>query len=340
MLADKFETGALGVVWLKRLWSYWRNGASDQNAEPAETWRASHVIMSALGLGQEPTLSYMFLTRPSFEEFENWIIANNGAPFDPRQIARVNAALTGAPPPAEAARWLAELEAAPPVLDAEDLDHWDRHGWVLLKNAITTQAAENSAQVVWQAQGMNPDQPQDWGRFGPRQQCVFVQMFRHPVLDANRRSARIHKAYAQLWGHGDLWASTDRIGFNAPISKSFPFPGPGIHWDVSLIQPIPLGIQGLIYLTDTQADQGAFALVPGMHRSIASWLDSVPAGISPRDHAAKTLTMTPIAGKAGDMVLWHHALAHGPTPNTAQQPRLVQYLTMFPADFGYIPEWL
>ncbi|MGE5476238.1 MAG: phytanoyl-CoA dioxygenase family protein, partial [Bacteroidales bacterium] len=138
----------------------------------------------------------------------------------------------------------------------------------------------------------------------------------------------------------DLWASTDRVGFNPPERTDRPFPGPGIHWDVSLVQPVPLGIQGIIYLTDTRADQGAFALVPGMHRTIGEWVAALPPGTNPNHHAAKTLTMTPIAGRAGDMILWHHALPHGPTPNHSDRPRLVQYLKLFPADFGHHPEWL
>lgn len=338
-IADIADTGALGVVYLKRLWSLWASQRASPPEDTVRDWRASHVLFSGLGVGLEETLRYVGTQVPSFAAFEAWILDRNGGTIDPAAVARLNAALTGAAAPAETQRYLDTVESAAPVLSDDDLVHWAEHGWVVLRDAIGPDACRATAEVVWQAQGMAPDRPEDWG-LGPLQQCVFVQMFRHPALDANRRSARIHKAFAQLWGTADLWATTDRIGFNPPESCGVPFQGPGIHWDVSLVQPIPLGIQGLIYLTDTAADQGAFALVPGMHRTIGDWLATVPAGVNPRHHAAETLTMTPIAGRAGDMILWHHALPHGPTPNRSDKPRLVQYLTMQPADFGYQAEWL
>lgn len=340
-IADKMEVGALGVVYLKRLWSFWVSGLQWAPEDRVSHWRAMNVLFSGLGLGVEDTLRHAYQARPSFEDFEAWVVERNGGAVDPQAIGRMNAALTGAAPPAEALAQIRAIEQAPPVLSPEDLAHWDEHGWVVLHDAISPEACRATAQSVWDIQQMSPDDPMgNWQRHGPRQQCVFVQLFRHPALDANRRSARIHKAFAQLWGTADLWVTTDRVGFNAPVSAEFPFPGPGIHWDVSLMQPIALGIQGLIYLTDTAADQGAFALVPGMHRTIGPWLDTVPPGVSPHEHAANTLEMTPIAGRAGDLILWHHALPHGPTPNMASQPRLVHYLKMFPAEFGYNPDWL
>ena len=39
----------------------------------------------------------------------------------------------------------------------------------------------------------------------------------------------------------------------------------------------------------------------------------------------------PVAGKAGDLVIWHSALPHGSSPNSSDRPRIVQYITMSPA---------
>lgn len=333
------ETGILGVVYLKRLWSLWSSHRPSPPEDYVRDWRAINVLFSGLELGIEETLTHVLGTTPDFTEFEEWILARNGGRIDPATVARLNAALIGAPPPAETRAWLDAIEAMPPVLSPEDMAHWHDHGWVVLHDAISSEACKATANAIWQVQDMRPDDPESW-QWGPLQQCVFVQLFRHPALDANRRSARIHKAFAQLWGCADLWVTTDRVGFNPPERPDRPFPGPGIHWDVSLVQPIPLGIQGLIYLTDTSADQGAFALVPGMHRTIGEWVAALPPGVNPNRHAAATLTMTPIAGRAGDLILWHHALPHGPTPNQSDKPRLVQYVKMFPADFGYLPDWL
>src|SRR4029077_9034071 len=113
-------------------------------------------------------------------------------------------------------------------------------------------------------------------------QGIMVQYFQHPAFDANRRSPRIHKAFAQLWGTADLWVSTDRVGFNPPERPGWRFPGPDLHWDESLHQPIPLSTHGILYLTDTEAEQGASTVVPGFHRRIGEWLAGLPAGADPR----------------------------------------------------------
>lgn len=339
-IPDFTEVGALGVVGLKRIW--WRQFHDSRPTGDAATreWRATHVLTSGLQIGLEELYRHLGVVRPSFASFEDWILQRNGGSIDRAVVERINAALTGQSPPAGARALIDEIDAMSPVLDADDLAHWEEHGWVILRDSISREACQATAQAVWDELGKSPDDPASWEEWTDLQQCVFIQLYRHPALDANRRSRRIHKALAQLWGSADLWVSTDRVGFNPPVTPRCGFPGPGIHWDVSLVRPIPLGIQGLIYLTDTAADQGAFGVVPGMHRTLDAWMDSLPPDTSPRKHAERHLTLTPIPGQAGDLILWHHALAHGPTPNHADRPRLVHYLTMFPSDFPWTPAWL
>jgi ectoine hydroxylase-related dioxygenase (phytanoyl-CoA dioxygenase family) len=56
--------------------------------------------------------------------------------------------------------------------------------------------------------------------------------------------------------------------------------------------------------------------------------------------AVRELRAIPIAGGAGDLIVWHQALPHGATPNLANSPRVVQYLNMFPSQHGVNAEWL
>lgn len=339
-LADFAEVGALGVMGLKRIWSRPFSGSTAAGDEAVREWHAVQVLSSGLQVGLEELYRHLGVARPSFASFEGWILERNGGSVDRDTVDRINAALTGLPPPAAARALAAEIDAMAPVLDADDLAHWEEHGWVILHDSIDPEACWATAQAVWDVLGKSADDPASWEERTDLQQCVFTQLFRHPALDANRRSRRIHKAFAQLWGSADLWVSIDRVGFNPPVTPRCGFPGPDLHWDVSLVRPIPFGVQGLIYLTDTAANQGALGVVPGMHRTLGTWLDSLPPDASPRMHAQQHLTLTPIAGRAGDLVLWHHALAHGPTPNHSDRPRLVHYLKMFPADFPYTPAWL
>src|SRR3989344_3796967 len=132
-----------------------------------------------------------------------------------------------------------------------------------------------AAQAVWEAVRADPANVESWYAHAPRN--TMVQMFQHPAFDVNRRSLRIHKAFAQLWGTADLWRSTDRCGFNPPERPGYPYGGQGMHWDVSLHQPIPFATQGILYLTDTPPEQGALTLVPGFHRRVGDWLAQLPA---------------------------------------------------------------
>ena len=152
---------------------------------------------------------------------------------------------------------------------------------------------------------------------------------------------KIREAFEQLWQRNDLLVTIDRVSFNPPETKTYHFPGPNLHWDVSLKQPIPFGLQGLLYLSDTTKNQGAFTVIPGFQNNIDSWLDSLPKGINPRDpELLKNFVREPIAGEAGDFIIWNHCLPHGSSPNTSEKPRIVQYINYLPVDLKHQEEWI
>ena len=269
-LAPATETGTLGIYQLKRLWS------RAMAARAGRTWPATlhdrhldHLVIHASGLGLEQTGHFLGRQAPSFEEFERWIVATTGG-VAPQQIARINAAVAGDAIPQETARRLAAVEASAPVLDSSDLASWQEHGYVVLHDAVTPATREAAALALWRHLDADPDDPETW--YPPNDHGIMVQYFQHPAFAAVRSSPRIHKAFAQLWGTADLWVTTDRVGFNAPEREGFMFPGPRLHWDVSVKTPIPLGTGGILYLTDTPPEQGAFTVVPGFQRWGEAWL--------------------------------------------------------------------
>jgi len=331
------EIGLIGVCQLKRAWACHR---AMQQGRPVPTdqreFHLNHLVFDALGIGLEQTMQYLGRTAPTFEEFERWIIATTGG-VAPGQIARINATVTGSDHPTEIGRWLADVDASAPVLSADDLAFWEEHGYVVLHDAVPVETREAATEAVFAHIGARPDDPASW--YGPNDHGIMVQYFQHPAFDANRKSPRIHKAFAQLWGTADLWVSTDRVGFNPPERNGWRFPGPDLHWDVSLQQPMPLSMHGILYLTDTEAEQGAFTVVPGFHRRVGDWLASLPAGADPRQQDLHALGSKPIAGRAGDLVIWHDAIPHGARPNRARMPRIVQYIRMYPAHQEYADVW-
>jgi hypothetical protein len=337
-LADPAELGRLGIMQLKRLWSRARAARSGRPVRSdLHDRHLDEVVIHGCGVGLEQTLEYLYAEAPEFDVFEDWVERTSGG-IDPTRIARINAAIAGTPAPDAVRRWLAEVEASAPVLDADDLAFWDEHGYVVLHDAVPRETREAAAQALCERVGADLDDPETW--YAQRNHGIMVQYFQHPAFEANRCSPRIHKAFAQLWGHADLWRTTDRVGFNPPERLGFQFPGPHLHWDVSVKTPIPFGTQGILYLTDTPPEQGAFTLVPGFQRWGEAWLKSLPAGADPRTQDLHALGAIPIGGRAGDLIIWHQALPHGASPNRGTRPRLVQYINMFPARIEQHDEWI
>jgi hypothetical protein len=333
--------GDVTVPHLQRLWSRTcANKPGKQPFDPVEA-AADKIAIYGLGLGLYETLQFLHVRRPDFDAFQDWILARNGGAIDPARMAGVNDRIRrladdGAAGAVEQAA--VEPVLAEPALGADDLAFWDEHGYVVLREAVSREAARAAERAVWDFVGARPEDPDTW--YGNRDgHTIMVPLVHHPAFDANRRSSRIHAAYAQLLGTDDLVVTVDRGGFNPPERPNWRFPGPHLHWDTSLAQPIPLSIQGILYLADTPADQGAFCCVPGFHRRIESWLGGLSPDANPR-HEILKYPPTRVAGRAGDMVLWADTLPHGASPNRGRYPRIVQYIAMYRADSVERRPWI
>jgi len=90
-------------------------------------------------------------------------------------------------------------------------------------------------------------------------------------------------------------------------------------------------VQGVLFLTDTEADQGGFQCVPEVYRDLLAWERSGSAEPPPAAPAPSDPRVRQVPGKAGDLLIWNILLPHGNGHNVSQQPRLAQYITMHPA---------
>lgn len=319
------------VIGVHRLRSFWQRQLAARNGGQANATigKFDRILIDGLGLPIELTTSYLMQYAPTFAEFERWIIENNDGYIDPLRIERINCATEGTPYSEALQNSLCVIDEMEAVLPDEDIEFWEEHGYVILRNAISTAAAHAAEDAVWEYLKMDRDDPQTWyaNKIGKH---IMTDLYYHPALNANRRSLRIHKAFAQLWRTSDLWRTTDRAGFNPPETRHWKFPGPDLHWDMNLAPPFQFHVQGILYLCDTAADQGAFTCVPGFHKRLENWLAELPEGIDPREVDLRSQAK-PIAANAGDMVLWHQFLPHGSSPNTNVCPRIVQYISMYPA---------
>lgn len=321
------------------LYSYWSRTMAALNGKGTGNnpeFHRDRLLLHVLGLGLEQTSQYLSQNRPGFQEFEAWIIQTAGRPSS-STIARLQNLYFGSPLPDDVSSLFEQVTNMPDVFSQEDLQHWTEHGYVILHEAVPAADCAMAARTIWDALGASEENEASWYHKGHAN--IMVQLFQSPVFEKNRRSLRIHKAFAQLWGTADLWATTDRCSFNVPEKPGHVFQGPDLHWDVSLHQPVPLATQGVLYLTDTPPEQGALTLVPGFHQRLGKWMDELPESAYPREQDLHALGSIPVGGKAGDLIIWHQALPHGSRPNRGKKPRIVQYINMLPSQLQIHETW-
>ena len=261
----------------------------------------------ARGISMEDALHFLYQQRPTLDAFITWI-----------------AARTRPRPP----------HAATPhedVLSEADLRFWDDNGYLVLHGVVPRAQCAAARQAIWDYLGASADAPASWYQPHPGKRGLMLQFSDHPALEENRHCATIRHAYQQLYGHGTrIYPSIDKVSFNPPQTPQHGFAGSALHWDVSLKQPIPFKLQGMLYLSDCPARHGAFHCVPGFQHRMADWLRGVPQDQPPRAWATAQLQAVPVEGQAGDFIIWHQALPHCATPNHGPAPRMVQYLTYLP----------
>lgn len=328
-LPEFHETGTLGIFQLKRIWQKSRLSRR-RNLDKSileKEWLLDVMVYDELGLGLEPAIAAVFQSN-SFAEFEQWILGTNEGYIDPRLSARLNQNISGFFQATHVSA--APLSAEIYPLSSQDWVFWQEHGYLVLPDVIERDLCEAACAAVYEFLHMDANKPDTWYTSDKRKHQIMVHFFRHPALSKVRESLAIHHIYRQLWQKENLWMSTDRVSFNPPERPNWHFPGPHLHWDAELKAPLGFSTQGLVYLTDTAENQGAFTCVPGFHQKIDSWLNGLPPGKDPQQQDWQQWRAKPIAAKAGSLIVWHHALPHGSSPNRALSPRIVQYVNMRP----------
>jgi hypothetical protein len=225
------------------------------------------------------------------------------------------------------------------ILTPEDHTFFQENGYLRVRNVVPQENCDAAITMIWDYLGMDPNRPEDWYR-DPLPKGGMIEIYQHQAMWNNRQHPRMHQVYAELMGTEKLWVSMDRVNMKPPQHPDHPeYDHKGfIHWDVdtsSLSDRQRLGVQGVLYLADTDEDMGGFQCVPGFHRCLEEWIETQPSDRNPRVPDLKSLPagmqVTPIPGKAGDLVIWNRFLAHGNGRNLGSKPRFAQYISMRPA---------
>lgn len=293
----------------------WKRTINNSNAITDTQWDQEIKILYLLGISMEDAIQFLYFEKPDFETFKIWI---NNQKKDENNTA----------------------DSIENVLSEQDLEFWNKNGYVIIKNAVSKKDCEDTVKAIWDYLKMDPDKSETWYNRHEDQKGLMLNFSDHKTLNKNRFSPRIKKAYEQLYNSAKIYKTIDKVSFNPPETKDFTFLGSPLHWDISLKQPITFGFQGLLYLTDCGSNDGAFHCVPGFHNKIDDWLDNLGPNENPRNKAIETLKPEPITGNAGDFIIWNNTLPHCASANRGKSPRMVQYLTYLPDGYDTSGEWI
>ena len=226
------------------------------------------------------------------------------------------------------------------VLSEADWSHWTTRGFVVVPDAVPAEQIERLIALLWEFEEKDPEDPSTWTRTDRRAHQMkelgntgMVEIYNHQYLWDNRQHPRVYDAFVDIWDREDLWVTIDRANLNTPNRNERQFDG-FIHWDVdSSADPLPVNVQGVLSLVDTDPEVGGFQCVPELFRTFEKWVREQPADRDPfhPDVTGFELEFVPL--KAGDLLIWNSLLAHGIKPNrSADRARIAQYISMYPAD--------
>lgn len=174
-----------------------------------------------------------------------------------------------------------------------------------------------------------------WDHGSKPNELGIVPLHHHPALWAVRQHPGLYDVFRAIYGRDDLWVTMDRAGYKPAHDHE----GQGaVHWDCDPWTQREFGVQGLVYLTDTATDQGAFACVPSIYRNLDDWCEAHEHDPNRRHPDIGEHELVRVPGSAGSLVLFHRLMPHTNTVNTSDKPRYAQYVSMHPAGVAETPE--
>lgn len=236
------------------------------------------------------------------------------------------------------------------VLTIEQWEFWKHNGYVVVKNAVSVEKAQKTADFLWEFEEKSPHNKDTWYT-APRAEIQMkelagagmVEVYNNKHLWNNRQTQRVYDAFVDIWGVEKLWVTIDRANLNFPMREGHEYKG-FIHWDYDP-ETKPQNVQGVLALVDqTDENMGGFQCIPWLFRNYDTWKLTQPKN---RDRFQPDITgledkIVKVPMEAGDLLIFNSSEPHGIRPNNSEDKvRVAQYISMMPAqmDNSELREW-
>ena len=206
-----------------------------------------------------------------------------------------------------------------------DADHFRREGWVRVDDVVPKEQLDAVVDLICEFFGVDSERMEPGRKFGEVVNGI-VPVHQHQALWDTRQEPSVHAAFKALHATDDLWVTMDRASYKPQLSKRSKYvrgDANAIHVDKNLNDDA-LTVQGVLYLTDTTEDQGAWECAPELFREIR---DDGRRELK-RDEDFSGYTLHRVPGKAGSLVIWDGRMPHSSGHNWSDKPRFAQYITM------------
>lgn len=224
------------------------------------------------------------------------------------------------------------------VLSEEDWAFWIENGYIIIPQAVPDENIQAVIDLIWKFEEKDPNDKETWYRPPLRKiqmkeltNSGMVEVYNHQALWNNRQYPKIYNAFVDIWGTEKLWVTIDRANLNFPVREDFNFKG-FIHWDIDTsLKPLPVDVQGVLALSDTNDKTGGFQCIPELYRNFDVWVEEQPKDRDPFKPDINGFKPINVNMNRGDMLIFNSMLPHGIRPNRSDSPRIAQYISMAPA---------
>ncbi|MGW8726157.1 phytanoyl-CoA dioxygenase family protein [Streptomyces sp. NPDC055808] len=236
-----------------------------------------------------------------------------------------------------------ERRALPSLLTAEQVECFQRDGYLLVENALTAQETAHYRAAILDLVPPGLSLPPHWrvmdGRIKPylphRDQTINT-----PALIPLMGNETLYHVMAQLHGTPRLHAFDGSVGITLRNdARPDEVLSQRLHLDASvppekdfLFTAEELQLGGCYYLTDVEQDGGGIHVVPQGHRLVEEEVRSARArGVNSRSLHSSWRNIThhrsvEVTGPAGSFVLMHHLMPHAASHNRRSLARIAYFM--------------